>query len=365
MRITKKEERIKVGFLSAALSKHVTAIVLNSFFEHFDQAKFDVIVYAVNPDHQCPNYQKISKSAENLIEFNSQSDEEMVDVIKKHSLDVLVDLDGFVGAKRRGVFSQKPAPIQIAWMGTPATAGAPWIDYVLIDNIIAPKELEYQYTEKILRMPHSYFFNSMSSLKRSVKDRAYWNLPEGKFVFASFNISWKIDKETFLAWCEILKKVENSILWLFLEDEQAITNIKDTLEENGVDSNRLHCTGRVQNDIHLARFDHADLMLDSFICGAHTTCTEALYAELPVLTKIGTTFHGRVAASIIKAADMEDCITNSKDEYIERAIEIATKDGELERLKNHLKENKDELPLFDQKRWVRDFEEILIHILEK
>nr|WP_250646652.1 hypothetical protein [Pseudemcibacter aquimaris] len=205
----------------------------------------------------------------------------------------------------------------------------------------------------------------MSSLKRSVKDRAYWNLPEGKFVFASFNISWKIDKETFLAWCEILKKVENSILWLFLEDEQAITNIKDTLEENGVDSNRLHCTGRVQNDIHLARFDHADLMLDSFICGAHTTCTEALYAELPVLTKIGTTFHGRVAASIIKAADMEDCITNSKDEYIERAIEIATKDGELERLKNHLKENKDELPLFDQKRWVRDFEEILIHILEK
>ncbi len=278
---------------------------------------------------------------------------------------MLIDLDGVVGKARRGIFSLKPAPLQITWHGTPATSGAPWFDYVLVDSIIAPEELAGHYSEEILRMPECYFFNSCASTAIAQTDKNDYGLPDDKFIFASFNFNRKIDEEAFMAWCKILETVEDSVLWMLIDDDETRENLAKIMEGSGINANRLISAGRVDTAEHVSRLKYADLMLDSFVCGAHTTCAEALWMELPVLAKIGETFQARVAPSMLTAVKLEDCVTYSTEQYIERAIEIATNGEELSRLKNYLKENKETLPLFDQKNWVDNFENILTDVVER
>ncbi|MCC3860137.1 glycosyltransferase family 41 protein [Pseudemcibacter aquimaris] len=361
----KKKGKIKLGFFSSCLSRHVTAYVLFNFFDLFDRDVVEIHIFPVNPDQTCTHYEKISGDCDYVHELISMTDQEMAEKIASTEMDVLIDLDGFVGNRRMGVLAQKPAPIQIAWLGTPCTTGATWNDYALTDHVIAPAELEDHYTEMPLRMPNSYFFPNIQGDEAKELGRDYWNIPEDKFVFCSFNNSWKIDEATFLAWCEILRRAEDSVLWLMLENDETIENVKQKLQDNGIDPNRLYISGRVENTEHLSRFICSDLLLDSFICGAHTTCIEALGVGLPVLAKIGKPFYSRVSSSMLSAADLESLITHTKEEYIERAVEIAKNPDTLAALKTHLKENKDTLPLFDQKKWVKDFEDILVSVVKR
>ncbi len=362
---SRNSKKIKLGYFSTHLSRHATAYLVQDLFGHHDYSQFDVIVYASNPDQDCPFYNKIKKQAKCIKEFNTESDLEVAQAIHDDQLDVLIDMDGVVGKARRGIFSLRPAPIQITWKGTPATSGAKWFDYVLLDDVVAPMELEAHYTEEVLRVPDCYFFNSSASMEVAQTDKADYNLPDDKFIFASFNLNRKIDEDSFMAWCKIMNTVEDSVLWMLIDDNETRKNLANVMEINDVDPQRLIPTKRVGADEHVSRLKYADLMLDSFVCGAHTTCVEALWMELPVLAKIGDTFHARVAASMLTAAKMEDCITRTTEEYINRAVEIATNDEELARLKSHLKENKETLPLFDQKKWVLNFEKVLADVVER
>ncbi|MCC3860140.1 tetratricopeptide repeat protein [Pseudemcibacter aquimaris] len=356
--------RIKVGYVSSALKRHATAFLVQDLFRHHDYDKFEVFIYALNVKGECPYYDKISSSGAHIYELSSKSELEVAEFIQSHEIDVLIDLDGEISRSQPGVFLLKPAPVQVTWLGTPVTSGAPWMDYILVDDVIVPIELENHYTEEILRMPNSFFFNSCTSLPLIESKKEDWNLPTDKFIFASFNISRKIDQTSFQAWCSILKGVENSVLWILVDDEMTLKNLRKEMKQQGVDADRLIIADRLSNEDHLSRLQHADLMLDCFVCNAHTTCVEALYAHLPVLTKIGETFISRVAASILSAGKLDSLITHTIDEFVERGIEIGNSAEELARLKNHLSENKNDLPVFDQRQWVKDWEQILQEITQ-
>ncbi len=357
--------RIRVGYLSAALFRHATAYLIHEMFSHHNRDEFEVFVYALDVTARCPYFDRIKETTEHLHVLNSKNELEIANFVRSHELDVLIDLDGAIRSAKPDVFAMNPAPIQINWLGTPCTTGASWMDYILTDEIIAPKEYEDHYTEKNLRMLDSFFFNSFSSMKIQKTKREQWGLPVDKFVFASFNVNRKIDRKSFETWCEVLTRVDNSILWMLVDDEGALKNLRAAMKDYGVDPDRLIPANRLDIREHVSRLEHADLMLDGFICGAHTTCIEALFANLPVLTCPGETFPSRVAASILKAADMDELVVSSREEFIEKAVEIANSPIELRRLKNHLEDNKDRLPIFDQKKWVQNFEDILYSLVKE
>lgn len=361
----KTEGRYKVGYLSSALSKHATAYLLQAYFENHDREKFEISIFSGKLKLPCIAHEKIRDGVENFFDVSEMSDPEVAQFIHDKNLDVLIDLDGFISHSKRGAFYFKPCPVAIQWLGTPSTSGAPWIDYILADNMVIPKELEKHYTEDVLRMPDCYFFNSFKAMDVELSDKEKWGLPKDKFIFASFNISRKVDRETFLAWCEILRRVDNSVLWMLIDNEETRLNLENILKENKIDPSRLIPAERVDNDKHMSRLHNADLMLDCFICGAHTTAVEALWFELPLVTKIGETFHSRVPSSILSAAGLSELITNSTDEFIDKAVEIALDPDKLASIKEHLKVNKNELPLFDQKKWLKDFEAILVDVIKK
>jgi len=361
----KKRKRIRVGYFSVAFSRHATSLLVQDMFKHHDREKFEVFLYAVNAKGECPHYSKIKQSAEHVFELQSMADLECAHFIQSHELDILIDMDGVIKDNRQGVLCLKPAPIQIAWLGYPGTSGAPWIDYILADDVVIPKDHEVFYSEKILRMPNSYQFNSFASCPIESSKREDWGIPEGVFVFASFNVSRKFDRATFEAWCSILKRVDGSLLWVLVDDDVCLKVLSDTMVAAGLDSSRLIRAKRIDNMAHLSRIGCADLFLDSFICNAHTTCTEALAAGLPVLTCTGNTFAGRVASSLLMAANMEECVTTTPQEYIERAVSLATEPKRLKFLKEHLQNNKNILPLFDQKKWLEDLENILVEVVSK
>lgn len=358
-------DRVRIGYLSSAFSQHATAYVLQDLFKHHDKDKFETFGFAGLIKRPCKMFDKISNDFEHFYDVSKMSDPAIAQFIHDKELDVLVDLDGMIKHNKRGAVYFKPAPIVIQWMGTPATLGAPWIDYILVDDVVIPTELEEFYTEKVLRLPDSYFFNSFASLDVKLSGKEEWGLPKDKFIFASFNVSRKVDRDSFLAWCEILKRVENSVLWMLIDNNETKEILEKVLCEQGIDPKRLIPTERVSVDKHMSRLHNADLMLDCFICGAHTTAVEALWQELPVVTKIGKTFQSRVPSSILAAAGLDMLITHSVDEFIERAIEIATSPDKLLKLKKYLKENKNSLPLFNQRKWVKDFESLLVEVIHQ
>lgn len=252
-----KNNRIKVGYISPGFSNHPTAILSHAMFEHHDQSKFEVYVFAVNPIEECPFYSHIKATAENVVGLNYNSDEDVYDKLKSYELDVIIDRAGVIRGNVQGALCRKPAPIIITWLGTPSTIGAPWIDYILLDHVIAPEGFEDHYTETILRMPNSYAFNSFASIRAILTEKSEWKLPENKFIFASFNNNWKIDRDTFSAWCAILNGVDDSVLWVMIDDVAAVKNLRQKMIEEGLDSERLIVASREKFDRHYSRLLNA------------------------------------------------------------------------------------------------------------
>ena len=175
--------------------------------------------------------------------------------------------------------------------------------------------------------------------------------PTTRFVFACFNQSYKITEPVFDRWCRILQRVPGSVLWLLVPQEEIQQALRERAAERGLDPARLVFAPFVTPLQHLARLPQADLFLDTFPYGAHTTCSDALWMGLPVLTQIGRSFSARVAASLLHAVDLDANVVDNEADYEARAVALATEPGELERQRHHLWDNRRDLALFDNTRF--------------
>ena len=355
----KMGKRIKIGYFSTAFAHHATATLVQDMFAHHNPKKFEVFLYAVNVTKPDEYFAKIKASVEHFYELTAKTDREIATFIYEHDLDILIDLDGDISKNKASVLAMRPAPLQITWLGYAATSGAPWLDYIVADKVIIPPSHEQFYSEKVLRVKDSYQFNSFQNHTIKQAKRKDFGLPEDAFVFVCFNMSRKIDKESFEAWCAILQQVENSVLWLLMDDDDCFASIVAAAEAKNIGPERFIRADRTDFETHLSRFTCADLFLDTFYCNAHTTCTESLAAGVPVITKQGKNFAARVASSLLTAANMEACITTNTADYIAQAVRLASDKKALMKLKSHLKKNKETLPLFDQKKWVKNWEKML------
>jgi predicted O-linked N-acetylglucosamine transferase (SPINDLY family) len=247
-----------------------------------------------------------------------------------------------------GIFARRAAPIQINYLGFPATLGAPYMDYIFADKVVIPEAERQFYDEQVVYLPHCYQATDRKrSIAEDVPSRAALGLPGTEFVFCNFNQSYKITPAVFASWMRILKAVDGSVLWLLKSKPVFETNLSSAAQRHGVEPRRLIFAPSLPPDRHLARLRQADLFLDSLPYNAHTTASDALWAGLPLLTCRGTTFPGRVAASLLGAIGMAELVTDSLEDYEVLAIRLARNVDELNNLKQKLAQNRLTTPLFD------------------
>ena len=356
-------QKIRIGYFSADFHNHATGYLIAELFELHDKTQFELVGFSFGPIIDDEMRQRLEKSFDQFIEVGRKSDAEVAQLSRDLNIDIAVDLKGFTQDARTGIFSYRAAPIQVNYLGYPGTTGAKYIDFIIADKILIPSELQSCYSEKVVYLPNSYQVNDR---KRLISDRQptkqELGLPEKGIVFCCFNNNYKILPTTFEGWIRVLKAVEGSVLWLLQDNSLAAENLKKEAEKQGVASDRLVFAERLPLPEHLARHRQVDLFLDTFPCNAHTTTSDALWAGLPVLTLMGTSFASRVAASLLNAVGLPDLITNTQEEYEALAIELALNPKKLADIKLKLANNRLTAPLFDTPLFTKDIEAAYIEM---
>ena len=293
-------------------------------FERHDRGRFELVGISYGPDNRDEMRIRLSAAFDHFVDVRTKTDSEVAALSRDLGIDIAVDLKGFTEEARTGIFSRRAAPIQVNYLGYPGTMAAPYMDYIVADPILIPPESRQHYAEKIVYLPDSYQVNDR---KRRISDkeftRAELGLPPTGFVFCCFNNNFKITPNTFNGWMRILKQVEGSVLWLLEDNETAANNLRREAEARGVEPARLVFARRMPLPEHLARHRAADLFIDTLPYNAHTTASDALWAGLPVLTRIGESFAGRVAASLLNAVGLPELITATQEQYEAMAVALA------------------------------------------
>jgi predicted O-linked N-acetylglucosamine transferase (SPINDLY family) len=350
-------EKIRIGYYSADFHNHATAYLMAELFESHDPEKFELTAFSFGPGSQGEMRQRIAGAFGEFLEVRGLGDREIAHLSRQRGIDIAVDLKGYTKDARPGIFAEGCAPIQVHYIGYPGTMGAPFMDYVIADGTVIPPGQEAAYSEKILRLPHSYQANDS---QRKISDKKFtrreFGLPENGFVFCCFNKNTKLVPEMFEGWLRILKARDGSVLWLLRDDAAAAENLRRAASAGGLDSTRLVFADRVPLDEHLARHRLADLFLDSWPYNAHTTASDALWAGLPLLTLEGEAFAGRVAASLLKSLELPELITTSLADYESLAIILARDPAKLAAIRTKLAKTRLSAPLFDGKRLARHLE---------
>jgi predicted O-linked N-acetylglucosamine transferase (SPINDLY family) len=300
---------------------------------------------------------RLEAAFDRFVDVDCASDTDIARDIRKMEIDIAVDLMGYTRGARPGILAMRPAPLQIHYLGYPGTLGADYIDYLIADSVVIPDEERAYYAEKIAYLPDSYQCNdSQRRAADVIPSREEAGLPETAFVFCCFNNNYKIMPEIFGIWMRLLSTVEGSVLWLLEDHPASASNLRREAKALGIATDRLVFAPRVPLDQHLARLKLADLFLDTLPYGAHTTASDALWVGVPVLTCLGSSFAGRVAASLLTSANLPELITHSLEDYERCARNLALNPSAVVSLKEKLTENRMSLPLFDTARITRNLE---------
>jgi protein O-GlcNAc transferase len=350
-------DRIRIGYLSADFRNHPVGRLAVGLLETHDKSRFETIALSFGPDDGSDQRHRIKSAVEEFVDVRNRSDADLAALIRRREIDILIDMMGFTLGGRFGVLARRAAPIQVNFLGYPATMGADWVDYLIADRTIIPAEHFRFYGERVVWLPHTYQANDdKSRIAERVPTRTECGLPESAFVFCCFNNTFKITPRIFDVWMRLLAATANSVLWLLGTNSTAERNLRNEAERRGIAPDRLIFAPRIAVADHLARHHQADLFLDTLPYNAHTTASDALWAGLPLVTCRGETFAGRVAASVLTAAGLPELITTSLEDYEALALKLAHDPALLGGMKGALRHNRVSYPLFDTARFRRHIE---------
>jgi protein O-GlcNAc transferase len=360
-----KNEKIKIAYVSCGFHQHPTAYLTAELLEIHDRSRFEIIGVSVGPDDQSEIRARLIRAFDRFYDVRSKTDEEVAMLLRELRVDIAVDRSGYTVNARPGIFAARAVPIQVNYIGFPGTLAAKFYDYILADATVLPFERQPFYTERIVHLPNSYLVNDTKRPIAALSaTREACGLPAQGFVFCCFNNSYKITPPVFDVWMRLLTKIEGSVLWLFRDREAAESNLRREAAARNIDPGRLIFARRVPLEDHLARHRLADLFLDTLPYNAHTTAADALWMGLPVVTCLGQSFAGRVAASLLHAIGMSDLVTDDLGEYEELCLRIAREPVMLQDLRDRLKRNKVSYPLFDSDLYRRNLESAYVRMWE-
>src|SRR6185369_7371278 len=362
---TWRNDKLRVAYVSGDFNSHPVAFLAAELFEKHDRSKFEFIGISFGMDDGSEMRRRLVAAFDRFYDVRSISDSTVAKLLGELQADIAIDLTGYTQNERPAIFAHRPAPIQVNYLGYPGTMGAPFIDYVIADKIVAPFELQPHFSEKIVHLPDCYQANDT---KRKIAARAPTRqeagLPDQAFVFCCFNNSWKITPEVFDVWMRLLHQVEDSVLWLLSDKGGAGRNLRAQAQRHGIDPSRIVFASQMPPDEHLARHALADLFLDTLPYNAHTTASDALWTGLPLVTCIGVAVAGRVAASILHAASVPELITANLAEYEGLALKLAKDPARLAAMRAKLVRNRDTCALFNTDRFARHIEAAFVTMWE-
>jgi protein O-GlcNAc transferase len=352
-----RHDRIRLAYLSADFHNHATAYLAAGLFDAHDRAQFEITGVSFGPYAADDMHRRLRGAFHRFLDVRSQTDAEIANILHGLQIDIGVDLKGFTEHSRASIFAHRFAPIQLSYLGFPGTMGANYIDYIIADRTVIPADHAVFYAEKIAWLPDTYQANDAGRrIAPHAPTRDELGLPSAAFVFCCFNSCYKIEPTIFDLWMRLLRAADGAVLWLLHENETAKRNLRLEAQRRGVDPQRLVFASRLPLAEHLARHRHADLFLDTLRYNAHTTASDALWAGVPVLTCLGPSFAGRVAASLLRAVGLPDLVTESLEDYEALALRIATEPALCADLKTRLARNREKYPLFDTTRFARHIE---------
>ena len=268
--------------------------------ELHDKSLFELFGFYFGPPLNDKDFlqKRILKCFDGFHDINNQNDKSVAELTKKIGIDIAIDLMCHTGNRNRfGIFQKKIAPIQINFLGYPGTSGSRFFDYIVADKVLIPEDQQKYYSEKIIYLPDTYQANEDT---KKISDKNFtkemFGLPDNKFIFCSFNSNHKINIKIFDLWMKILSKNLDSVLWIMSDNDLSVENLRNFAQNKNIDPKRLIFAKHMPLDEHLKRLQLADLVLDTFPYNAHTTCSDAIRVNLPVLTLKGKSFASRVAA---------------------------------------------------------------------
>ncbi len=358
-------ERMRIGLVSADFRMHATSLLLVQVLERLDRERFEVILYSHGRDDGSPLRQRVAAAADRIVECAEMAGLAQAAMVRDDGVAVLIDLSGYTQHTRLGMFALRPAPVQALWLAYPSTTGADFVDYLIGDPVLTPLAHGDDFSECIAQLPVCYEPTDRQREHPPAPARADCGLPEGAFVFACFNQSYKITEPVFSRWCRILERVPGSVLWLLVPQESIRTRLAAEAAARGIDPARLVFAPFVDPVEHLGRLPCADLFLDTFPYGAHTTCSDALWMGLPVLTQLGRSFSARVAASLLAAVGLPELAVRDAESYEEMAVRLAEDRSTLAQVREHLREHRLSLPLFDSERFTHELEALFERMLAR
>lgn len=364
-----KAKKIKIGYLSADFRLHPLAFLISELIELHDRSEFEIIAFSYGINDKSTARARLEKAFDQFYDIRNLSEIEAAQKIHTCDIDILIDLTGFTQTSRTGIVALRPAPISVNWLGFPGTMGGingkGLFDYILTDSFISPTNSANGYTEQLALLPNCYQPNDRKRPIGKTPTRKSCDLPENTFVFCCFNQTFKITPDVFSVWMRLLKAQPNSVLWLLDCNQWAKRNLIREALAQGIAADKLIFAPRVSIANHLARHAHADLFLDTLSYNAHTTCSDALWMGIPVLTYVGDTFASRVAGSLLQTADLNEFITYSLQDYENKAVYFLRNPTYLLRTKEKLLSERMTSKLFDTALFAKSLEAIYQSIWQK
>jgi predicted O-linked N-acetylglucosamine transferase (SPINDLY family) len=309
---------------------------MRDYFKYHDRERFRVIVYFDHsPDERDAVYQSIRAACDESRPVAGMDHHSLASLIHRDRVDILLDLKGWRGQNRLAVFAQRPAPIAVSFQGFPGTTGATYLDYIVVDDCVAPPNEADCYTEKLAYLGRCYQVNSDSlptyeKLYARAGRRADHSLPDDAVVLACFNQAYKLDPHMTAVWMEIMRRCESTFLWLLELNDACRSNLRQFAAEHGVATERLIFAPWADHDRHLARLIHADIALDTQFYNGHATTSDAIWTRVPVVTIEGQHFASRVSASILRVVGLNQLVASDLAEYRDLVLRLANDKSQRE-----------------------------------
>jgi predicted O-linked N-acetylglucosamine transferase (SPINDLY family) len=356
-----RPQRLRVGYFSRDFRDHPVGHLLRGVLGQHDRERFEISAISCGPDDGSEYRRAFETSVDHFVDVQADSDEAAARRIAAGGIDVLLDLGGHTLGSRLPVLARRPALVQAHYLGYPGTTGAPYLDAFFTDEVVTPQGLEGEFTERVVRVPRCFMASAAEPVDSSPlapPSRAEEGLPADAFVYCNFGTASRMSQDTFELWLDVLRATPASVLWLAGTEAQSVQRLRDRTAARGVEPKRLVFAQRAPSKRgHLARLALADLMLDTIgWYNGHSTTADALWAGVPVLTAPAGHFAGRVAASLVQAAGLDELVAADRAQYRSLAIQAGTDHAYARSLRQQLKVARAGAPFFDTRGRVADLE---------
>ena len=363
----KRKNKVRIGYLSSDFKLHPLYFLIRDVIKYHNRNIFEIYAYDASPHENTNERKTLVKLFDYYRDISSLNDEKAVSLINDDEIDIFIDLTGYTNNSRAFIAPQLKNTSTINWLGYPGTMGLtqekPLYDYILADHFIIPENDENYYAETILRLPFAYQPNIENRAHLNQKNREDYGIPENAFVYCAFNQSFKITELIFKAWLTLLEKYPKSILWLTHSNAWSTRNLKDYANKCGINPERIIFASRAPNDEHIARHALADLYLDTLPYNAHTSASDALSMNLPIVTLKGNTFASRVAGSLLHSLNLDELITENIENYIRCASRLTEDLKYRQDIIYRLNEAKKSSPIFQPQLFVNTLESIYLNLV--